>query len=405
MEKTNHKNNIVITLLGIVLIIPFLSILDIKDTLQEETYQSWQSIAMVILAILLLVKSESVRMSWCVRLFGFYEAVILASGALHNGFSPGMAVTIAASVILFALLQTDFYYEMLSAICIVVVGALLINFPGMFPKLNDPNAEFFIGGKNYLGIFLIPGIFLLMLNSLERHARLTKPVLAAVVLALITIWLGASSTGIVVAICAAFFWNRSRKKKPSVKLYICVLLAVYALFLVFTEYFFNTELWLSFTELFGKESNLTSRTEIWRVAVKLVTQNPLFGVGRGATIEFVNNLDKLKEMTEAHNFILEILFEGGIVALLMYAVLFMKMINRLDMNKKKHRFVFVALFVILINGLTESVNNNFLVIAVLGVACRYATEEENERYRELREQQKKERVERPHYGLRRIHRG
>jgi len=43
----------------------------------------------------------------------------------------------------------------------------------------------------------------------------------------------------------------------------------------------------------------------------------------------------------------------------------------------------------LINGLTESINNNYLVITILGIACRYATEEENRQREELWERQQK----------------
>ena len=404
MENKTYKSNYLITLLCIALIIPFLSIAGIKDEIPEEAYQRWQTSALVVFAILLITKSESIRINWSVRLFGFYQAVILASSLLNNGFSPGIAVTVITAFILFALLQTDCYYEMLSGISVVVVGSVLVSFPMVLMRSNEVNPTFFIGGKNYLGIFLIPGVFLITLNCLEHHKKLTKPVVAAVALALVTILLGTSGTGFVVAICAGFFWYRAQKKKPRKKVYLGALLVAYILFLVFAEVFFNTELWASFTEFLGKESDLTSRTKIWRSAMEQIAQKPLFGAGRGAIIEYINSMNYLQETHEAHNYILEILFEGGIVALILFARLFFRMNRFLNMDILKHRMLFIALFIILINGLTESINNNYLVVTILGVACRYATEEENRHHQDLLERQKERMQEQQSNEIQRIRR-
>ena len=79
-------------------------------------------------------------------------------------------------------------------------------------------------------------------------------------------------------------------------------------------------------------------------------------------------------MYEAHNFILEILMEGGVVAFAIFSSLFYNIVNKLNMADIRNRIVFLTLCAILINGLTESTVNNFLVTIVLGVACRYAIE-------------------------------
>lgn len=389
MEMTRHKNHYAITLLCVVLIIPFLSIADIKNSMPENVYQIWQSLALVIFAILLLTKSETVKLNRSVRLFALYGVIILASSTINNGFSPGIAVVTATAVILFALLQTDFYYEMLSAISIVVVGALFINFPVMLTRINDVEPTFFIGGKNYLGVFLIPGVFIMILNCLEHHEKLTKPVVTAVVFALISILVGGSGTGLIVALCGFFFWRRAQNKRPNKKVYMGTLLTMYALFLVFGEFFFHTSFWESIANFMGKDSTLTARTEIWSTVVELISPSLLIGVGRGTRIYYTDSLGFMYYMEEAHNFVLEILFEGGILALVVFAPLLFRMIRFLNVDNMRHRMVFVVLFVMLINGLTESINNNYLVITILGIACRYATEEENRQREELWERQQK----------------
>ena len=402
MKKTNRKNNYAITLMCIILIIPFLSIAGIKSLLTENMYQSWQTLALVIFTILLIIKSRSIQMNWIVCLFGLYEAIILATSTYHHGFSPGLTVTIITPIILFALLQTDCYYEMLSGICVVVVGAMLINFPTILTNWGNENAKFFIGGKNALSMFLTPGVFLLLLNSLEQHEKLTKPVICGVVFAMISILLGSSGTGIVVALCAVLFWFISSKAKPNKGLYMGVLFTIYLLFLVFSESFFLTDIWLEFTDMLGKDSTLTSRTTIWEKAIEIFQGRPWIGAGRGVALRYINSMGYVHTIYEAHNFILEILMEGGIICLTLYAALFIRAVRLLDMNNTKHRIVFISLVVLLINGLTESNVNNYLVVATLGVACRYANEQKNEQRKQMRANQRKEMQLRQGYELRRV---
>ena len=72
--------------------------------------------------------------------------------------------------------------------------------------------------------------------------------------------------------------------------------------------------------------------------------------------------------------VLEILLECGVIGLLLYGTLLFYTIRHLNMNDLKQRMVFVALCVLLVNGLTESTLNSYFVTLMLGIACRYAAE-------------------------------
>lgn len=153
-----------------------------------------------------------------------------------------------------------------------------------------------------------------------------------------------------------------------------VILAFYIIFILFSDDFFVTTYWLDFTDILGKDSTLTSRTTIWNIAKEIISDHWLFGSGRGTEISYVNSWGERQLIYEVHNFILEILIEGGVVALTIYSAMFYKAVKGLDMINIKNKIIFIALCVLLINGLTESTLNNFFVIIILGVACHYATE-------------------------------
>jgi O-antigen ligase len=193
-------------------------------------------------------------------------------------------------------------------------------------------------------------------------------------LGLLTVVIGASGTGIIVAISAVILSVVSVKIKPSKSIYLGIIFLVYALFIVFMDSLFNSELWIRFTEMLGKDSTLTSRTDLWEKSKELIGDNIIFGAGRGVEIHTVDRWGANSIIYEAHNFILEILLEGGIVALTVFGVLFFGIVKRLNLRIPKHRAVFIALCVVLINGLTESIVNVLFVTVLLGIAARFADE-------------------------------
>ena len=379
MINTKRKLNLGTIIFFVFLITPFFSISGIKNAMSSSIYQAWQIISICFLLLMFFLKNTQIKIGWAIGLFSAYQIIILFSSVFNNGISPGIIAVIIASVLIFILLQTDYYYEIISAVSIIVVLSLLINFPIMLQNRGSVNAQFFIGGKNALGIFLIPGMFLLILNSLEKNLTVSKFTLFAIAFSLLTVFIGSSGTGIVVAFCALIFMLLAIKFKPKKPIYLGIIFTIYALFLLFSDKFFLTDYWLRFTDLLGKDSTLTARTTIWNIAEGLIKDSWLFGAGRGVELSYVNTWGERQTIYEAHNFILEILMEGGIVALFLFGTLFFKAVKNLDVDDAKHRTVFIALCVLLINGLTESTVNGFLVMILLSIACRYANEQKKKK--------------------------
>ncbi len=381
MVNTKNKLNIATIIFFVFLLTPFFSIVGIRNAMGEGIYQAWQVISICSLIFMFFVKNVQIKINWAVLLFTIYEIIILFSCALNNRITLGIIAITMASILIFVLLQTDLFYNILSAVSIIVFLALIINFPFVIQNSAYSNAEYFIGGKNALGIFLIPGMFLLMLSSLEKYNKLSKVTLFAIPLGLLTIFIGSSGTGIVVAIFTILFLLLAIKFNPNKTIYLVVIFTIYSLLLLFSDFFLQTDSWLNITSLLGKDTSLTSRTTIWNLAWNIIKENWLFGAGRGVELSYPNKWEAMILVTEAHNFILEILLEGGFVALIIFGVLFFKSVYHLNMKNPKHKIIFIAICLLLINGLTESTVNSYLVTMILGVTCRYATEHEKKSLR------------------------
>ncbi|MEG0826215.1 MAG: O-antigen ligase family protein [Erysipelotrichaceae bacterium] len=96
---------------------------------------------------------------------------------------------------------------------------------------------------------------------------------------------------------------------------------------------FKVEEYTKFEKIVNDMS--TSRYSIWKESSALILKNPLFGYGVGslneAAIDMFGESSIIAERNymNAHNFIIQILLDGGIVALLIFTYLLYKVLKRL----------------------------------------------------------------------------
>lgn len=373
MNRIRERNRQLLVFIWIVLILPFLSVQGIRSVMGTSVYQGWQFFSMLVTGALVVYMAEEIRINLYSVLFTLFQGLVFVNTAVHSGISLGILVVMLMSVFLFLLLQTDFYSQLLQALAVLVIALVLINLPGLFLRSGDENEMFFISGKNGLSIFLIPGAFFILFQAIERYGKLRWTSTVGLGLCLLSVIVGSSGTGVVVTAVAAILLL-AVKFKPPKWVYIAVILALYAILILFSETLLESKFWLSFTELLGKDGTLTSRMSIWKTVKRYIGRYWLIGVGRGARIRYINSLGMYRFNYEAHNFVLEILLESGVIGLLLYGTLLFYTIRHLNMNDLKQRMVFVALCVLLVNGLTESTLNSCFVTLMLGIACRYAAE-------------------------------
>lgn len=374
MNRIRERNRQLLVFIWIVLILPFLSVQGIRSAMGTSVYQGWQFFSMLVTGALVVYMAEEIRINLYSVLFTLFQGLVFVNTAVHSGISLGILVVMLMSVFLFLLLQTDFYSQLLQALAVLVIALVLINLPGLFLRSGDENEMFFISGKNGLSIFLVPGAFFILFQAIERYGKLRWTSTVGLGLCLLSVIVGSSGTGVVVTAVAAILLLLAVKFKPPKWVYIAVILALYAILILFSETLLESKFWLSFTELLGKDGTLTSRMSIWKTVKRYIGRYWLIGVGRGARIRYINSLGMYRFNYEAHNFVLEILLESGVIGLLLYGTLLFYTIRHLNMNDLKQRMVFVALCVLLVNGLTESTLNSCFVTLMLGIACRYAAE-------------------------------
>lgn len=356
-----------VELIYIFCFIPFLSISWLKNTIPESLYSGYQVASMFILFLLVLKFSPLIKLDLFCWSFLLYHALILFSTVLRHGISWGIIVTTLACIFCVLLVQVDLH-RILHALSVTFIICILLNIFSIFFNKETISPEFFVGGKNAFSIFFVPACFTILLCGILRTSRISKSVHFLVIASIImTLWAG-SSTGIITVLSMALGLVWIKRHRLNAKLCIFIFLTANFVLVFLSEILVNSQLWIWFTGLFSKDATLTSRMMIWNQTLSSIGNNLFFGAGRGTQIEYTSQWGYTVIASEAHNHILEILFEGGLVGFSFYCIFFWQAVKKLNMQSLLHRMAFLAVLVLLINGFAEAITNKLMVYLIIAFA-------------------------------------
>ena len=356
-----------IELIYILCFLPFLGISWLKNTLPESLYSGYQVASTVILFLLVLRFSRLIKLDLFCWSFLLYHAVILFSTVFKHGISWGIIVTTLACIFCVLLAQVDIR-RILHALSVVFFVCIVLNTFSIFSNTETIHPVFFIGGKNAFSVFLVPACFTVLLYARLSTGHISKSVQLFVVISMImTIWAG-SATGIVTVLAMTLGLLWIMRHRLNVKLSIFIVLIANFVLIFLSEILAHSPLWVWFTGLFSKDATLTSRMMIWSQALSSIGSNILLGTGRGTGIAYTSKWGYTVVSGEAHNHILEILFEGGLAGFFFYCVFFWQAVKNLNMTSLLHRIAFLAILILFINGFAEAITNKLMVYLIIAFA-------------------------------------
>lgn len=143
-------------------------------------------------------------------------------------------------------------------------------------------------------------------------------------------------------------------KKISLKI---VYFFVFFIFLAFIYFQIQTYFEKFLIDYLGKNVELQGRTFIWALAIDLINSNFLLGYGNannGSIIEWNGYL------WYSHNLILDVLIQGGVIALLIFSKLHWEICKEkatTQLGKYYQNIVYISLIVLLLDGMFESYLN------------------------------------------------
>lgn len=359
-------NEIFLTGMYCICILPFLSIADLHNQL-GIIYPAWLVIAMFFFGCRLLYKISKQdctldKFHWA---FLIYQIVVCATSIYNKTFSWGMLVVSISTSMLILLMQYD-AKKILEGLVVSIIALSLVNFGSVC--LNFTKKEvFFIGGKNQLSMTLIPTIFFIIIYSIHQTGGINKFAICAALINFMSILLGGSGTGIIVcgiAILAIIGQQAFKYKKVLMGLVVGLNIGLICL----SNLWLDSPIWIWITKLLGKSNSLTGRTDVWQLFLDKLNVNWIFGNGKGAEVFYIDQWGDKRIFNEAHNIFLEIFSCSGAVGFFIYIFYFCNAFLNLDYKQKEQRYISIAIFIMLINGLTESINNNIMFILMVAFA-------------------------------------
>jgi O-antigen ligase len=225
---------------------------------------------------------------------------------------------------------------------------------------------YLLGGKNAIQMTMLPAISFFYLYSYVNFKKMKKAPFVAIALAILSIFISASGTGIVIALICTSFLFFPKKIAPNFYTY---LLGYAALFFSIVIYRLQERLFGDFIEnVLHKNLTFTNRTIIWDFVLNVLKGNWMVGLGRGNNIISENNFFGVNE---THNGILEIIMYTGFVGLVIFVIILLLVAQNLNQNRNNtiSRILAFSVFAYMIIGLSESVffKEQFWVLITL--AC------------------------------------
>ena len=178
------------------------------------------------------------------------------------------------------------------------------------------------------------------------------------------ILVAALGTGIYLLVRRRYLNGEFDGRKLTISLAVVILLGFHIFYVINGRLPEWSELFAPFGAVFNKSTDLTGRTDIWRLVLLEVDRHPLFGIGYGAfwlgegspSQTIINALHWIP--LQAHNGYLDILNELGIIGLAIMAGVFVFHIRNLikltRIDREEAAIHWAMLILILISNLSES---------------------------------------------------
>ena len=200
----------------------------------------------------------------------------------------------------------------------------VITFPdGMYYSDNTGYTKNWIFGyKSSFQYYLLPAMIFALLNFSYRKQRIRTASLIVACLAQ-TILAGNMMLAVVAISIIAIFFSRIFKSTNIFNsiTYITVIIIVNYIAIFGLSLFLNTELGNAFLSTLGKGADIGSRASvIWPLTLSYIPNNPIFGYGVVPSSIRVLQYSNVRGAIHSHNQTLELLYVGGIVLFILFAI-------------------------------------------------------------------------------------
>ncbi len=399
------KSTTVVSNKGLIKLL-FINILFFYPIIIDYKYSDLQNIIigilMVISFFMLLNLLRNAKLSNEILCIAAFEFILFLTSLINFNLMSGYDFLIYTKYMIFTLGFVAFIEGFLKrrprlflksiilvlTVLIIINFLLLIRYPnGLYQASNNysiyeysfniDNAIHFLGHRNNVVMYLFPNLFCSFLYYKIYGMKNLKIIFIFLIVFIESIMIKSATCLVGCLLFTGYVMLFETKKRNNLERVISkiiniknVLIITLTLYIFVVVFRFQEVFSYLLIDLLQRDINLTGRTTIWDMAFQLIMESPVWGYGThnsGAII-----FSSYKEWY-AHNFILDILLQGGVLALIPFisylGIIAKKMSVR--RNEVGNRICTWAIFVILIISMTESYIHYFGFWLVFIVAYNY----------------------------------
>lgn len=293
-----------------------------------------------------------------------YSFIILFSAVINNNITIGMIYTnfVYIGFIIYINYCMKDFKNFINALNILVTLLIIYNLIlAIFVQSSymyigyQGSQKVFVGtfeSRNGISMVMIPAIAFILIRSEYIYEKVRNKDILLCFMVLIIILLSKSSTGFIVGSLLVIYVLLLKKIK--IKININKLMSIYTI--IYTQvviFRIQETVFRGFIEnTLQKNVTLTGRTLIWDFIMKIIPNSLIFGYGRN---DIIAQNAIIRDVTEAHNGLLEILLCTGIIGLFVFILILLNAFKALNKSNSKISYILsMAIFLYFCIALTES---------------------------------------------------
>lgn len=337
------------TIVWIFLIVPFFYPSSIADTSLSSIWYYWKLCAVACGVIYIFKRIKKIKCleksTWFIIVMYIMQIIASAINKLDILYDFKTAVMMGVFVLVVSFLSYEygnrailFFYRLVNVFIWLNFLSVIFLYGRGIARDSYDTAIYFWSTKNHIISLTIVYLVIIFYLYNENYIH-KKGFLSGVSVATIAVFLMGSSTAITALIVlGVFMWYctvcNKRKKPANMKAGIVIGVIADVAIVVFRV---QEKLGLFIGTIFGKDTTLTGRTDLWDQALELIGIHFLYGKGDSYALNQYGWLtktywnDKTQILEDvyfvAHNQFLEVLVNGGIICLIPFLLFFYSMIK------------------------------------------------------------------------------
>ena len=347
----------------------------------HQIYKIWQYISCCLIFIL-YIKESKISKFWIILLL--YKLIILISTYINpNGemfYSiQNMIQILALCSIIEYLINKKLHIEMFKVLNFIFQVLVYMN---LLTMILYPNGLYFslysnnwlLGYDNLHIVTFIPAMTFAVICSYFKKNKIDLYTICFLLICNISVFIRMSANSLVCIIIFDLLLLISKKNilnNAFFKLKNYVIFYIIFFYSIIIYRIQNSFKWI-IVDVLNKDLTFSGRTYIWDKVMDYVKKQPIIGYGvENTTIRTIKNGSI--SATHSHNHVLEVLYQGGYVGLVLFCTLMYLVIKEIRKNSKNYttKIISIAIACFIIMMLVENRDKlNLYMLLCMGYNCK-----------------------------------